>query len=290
LSMTIARGAFLTGGTSLLAACAVQRAQLSSLVHHCGSPQALPDVASRPVQYGSFASSVLKQRVGYAIALPPNSGPLRGVAYAFPGRGATAAMLFPALGHDKYLASLAQEPDFLRFAVAAVDSGESYWHHRAGGEDRMAMFVKEFAPFVHRLLDLPTGAHESLLGYSMGGYGALLAAIRQPHRYSAVAVAGPAIWSSFEEQHASVPDAFDNRADFTRNSIFASVNALRSQAIRIDCGRTDPFAGSVKLLQKELPAAIVSVRDGCHDDTLFRSSVADQLRHISRHLAQGRTP
>src|SRR5665213_3055528 len=284
MGMAVARCAFLAGGTSLLAACAVQRAQLSSIVHHCGSPQALPNVTSRPVEYGTFVSKVLNSRVGFAIARPPGEGRLLGIAYALPGRGATAAMLFPALGHDKYLASLAREPNFPPFAVAAVDSGESYWHHRAGGEDRMAMFAMEFSPLVHRLLNLGPGTNESLLGYSMGGYGALLAAIREPHRYRAVAVAGPAIWRSFEEQHTLVPDAFDDRADFDKNSVFASASALLGQAVRIDCGRSDPFAPNVEVLSKALPRAIVSVRAGCHDDTLFRSAVADQLRFIASRI------
>jgi pimeloyl-ACP methyl ester carboxylesterase len=196
-------------------------------------------------------------------------------------------MVFPALGHDKYLAALARERNFRPFAVAAVNGGESYWHHRAGGEDRMAMFVQEFAPLVHRLLNLGPGADESLLGYSMGGYGALLAAIREPHRYRAVAVAGPAIWSSFDQQHAAVPDAFDNREDFDRNSIFASASALQTQAVRIDCGRSDPFVENVELFHKAVPRAVVSVRDGCHDDTLFRSAVPDQLRFIASRMAHG---
>jgi pimeloyl-ACP methyl ester carboxylesterase len=49
---------------------------------------------------------------------------------------------------------------------------------------------------------------------SMGGYGALLAAEREPARYRAVAVAGPAIFPSYADERGSVGDAFTAAAPF----------------------------------------------------------------------------
>ena len=59
------------------------------------------------------------------------------------------------------------------------------------------------------------------MGQSMGGYGALLAAERDPARYRAVAVAGPAIFPSYDDERRSVGDAFDSPADFARYDVLA---------------------------------------------------------------------
>ena len=58
------------------------------------------------------------------------------------------------------------------FAVAAVDGGNGWWHRRATGEDSGAMVLNEFLPMLaSKGLDT---SRVSFLGWSMGGYGALL--------------------------------------------------------------------------------------------------------------------
>lgn len=282
--MTVTRAAFAAGAAAALAGCGI-RSQLRSAFYNCRLPEPLPDVPTGTFLRGTFQSRILGKPVGYAIARSPGAGRLRGVAYALPERGVTADQLFTDLGHDKYLAALANELDFPALAVAAVDGGDTFWHKRAGGEDRMAMFDLEFAPRVRLELALAKDIPESLLGYAMGGYGALLAASQKPHRYRAVAVAGPTIWQSYEQQHAAMPDAFDNRQDFERHSILSRVNALRLQEVLIDCGQADPFADTIELLRTFLPHAVVRFREGCHDNAFYRSTVPDQLRFVGHRLA-----
>jgi pimeloyl-ACP methyl ester carboxylesterase len=85
-----------------------------------------------------------------------------------------------------------------------------YWHRRTTGEDRMRILLEEFT----QLIGSRFGLHpRPLLGWSMGGYGALLAAERHPARFPAVAVSSAAVWPSYARQHAAVPDAFDGPAD-----------------------------------------------------------------------------
>ena len=70
----------------------------------------------------------------------------------------------------------------------------------------------------------------------MGGYGALLAAEREPQRYRAVAVAGPAIFPSYADENRSVGDAFDSPADYARHDVLAHAARLRGRPVHVSCG------------------------------------------------------
>ena len=132
-------------------------------------------------------------------------------------------------------------------AIASANGGaDNYWHRRANGTDAHAMLVDEFVPLlVKRLGQLPL----VLYGFSMGGYGALLAAERgaaaSENLFRAVAVASPALWTGPGD---TAPGAFDSPADFYSNDVFTSVELLRSLQVRLDCGQEDPFYGATREL------------------------------------------
>ena len=76
------------------------------------------------------------------------------------------------------------------------------------------------------------------LGWSMGGYGALLLGGRLgAGRTAAICAVSPALWMS---SGAAAPGAFDGPDDFAANSVFG-MPALASIPIRVDCGNSDPF-------------------------------------------------
>ena len=76
------------------------------------------------------------------------------------------------------------------------------------------------------------------LGWSMGGYGALLLGSRLgPARTAAICAVSPALWTS---SGATAPGAFDGADDYAANSVWGLPN-LASIPIRIDCGDSDPF-------------------------------------------------
>ena len=81
--------------------------------------------------------------------------------------------------------------------VAGVDGGDhSYWHPRADGSDARAMLVSEFMPMVAGKVGVALPA--AVVGWSMGGFGALLLAesgLAGPN-LRAVAVASPAMWTA----------------------------------------------------------------------------------------------
>ena len=117
------------------------------------------------------------------------------------------------------------------FAVVAVDGGDGYWHKRASGEDSGAMVLDELIPMLSdQGLDT---SRVGFLGWSMGGYGALLLGARLgPARTAAICAVSPALWTS---SGATAPGAFDGADDYAANSVWG-LPALGSIPIRIDCG------------------------------------------------------
>ncbi|MEP7025935.1 MAG: alpha/beta hydrolase-fold protein, partial [Actinomycetota bacterium] len=135
----------------------------------------------------------------WTISVPAKSQRPLAIVYCLHGKGSDHRMAFEQVPLPHIAARLE-----LPLVVAAVDGGpDSYWHRRADGSDAMAMLLKEFVPLVRdRVGPLP----QALLGWSMGGYGALLAAERAPGRFKAVTPASPALWLT---PGATAPGAFD---------------------------------------------------------------------------------
>jgi S-formylglutathione hydrolase FrmB len=168
----------------------------------------------------------------------------------------------------------------LAFAVAAVDGGESNWHRRASGEDRMRMLLEEFLPLLRRRFGLDARA---VMGWSMGGYGALLAAEQRPAVFRAVAVSSAALWTSYPEQHAAVPDAFDSAADYAEHDVFAGAARLAHTAVSISCGTADPFLAADRAFAARLPRRPAGeFMAGCHDDDFWRRMLPAQVRFVGR--------
>ena len=130
-----------------------------------------PPTAAPTYVDGSFVSAA---RGGvathWAIARPPGqAAPLHPVI-ALHGKGQDAAGVM-AGGVEQGLAQ-AVAAGLPPFAVVAVDGGGSYWHKRASGEDSGAMVANELIPMLSSQ-GLDT-SRVAFLGWSMGGYGALL--------------------------------------------------------------------------------------------------------------------
>jgi S-formylglutathione hydrolase FrmB len=221
---------------------------------------------------GSFVSAARGGvDTNWAIARPPGqTGPLRPVI-ALHGKGADAAQVM-AGGVEQGLAQ-AVDAGLPPFAVVAVDGGGSYWHKRASGEDSGAMVLTELIPMLSAQ-GLDT-SRVAFLGWSMGGYGALLLGARLgPARTAAICAVSPALWTS---AGAAAPYAFDGADDYAANSVWG-LPEFASIPIRIDCGNSDPFYSATQQFIAQLPNTPAGgFSPGGHDGGFWSSQLPAEL-------------
>jgi pimeloyl-ACP methyl ester carboxylesterase len=165
-------------------------------------------------------------------------------------------------------------------AVATVDGGDFYWHARRSGIDTGQMVVQDLLPLLGRkglAVD-----RIGLLGWSMGGYGALLLASRLgPRRVAGVVAVSAALWQSPGD---SAPGAFDDREDFVRNDVFAARDKLSGIPVRLDCGRDDPFIEANRAFARGLPAAAATFDAGAHTEEYWTTHATAQMAWLSVRL------
>ena len=225
---------------------------------------------------GSFISAARGGKLtNWIIALPPGqTGPLRPVIALHAVRGnANQAM---DLGVEDGLAQLVKAGRS-PFAVVAVDGGDSYWHRRANGEDSGAMVLNELIPML-ATKGLDT-SRVGFIGWSMGGYGALLLGSRLgPQRTAGSCAMSPALYQSFT---GSTRGAFDSYDDWRQNTVFG-LPALSSIPLRVDCGNSDRFAPATHQFVAQLrrpPAGGFSA--GGHDVTFWRQQLPGELAWLA---------
>jgi enterochelin esterase-like enzyme len=274
LQATLNRRGFLAsaGACALISACGrPEPQQAKPASHREGSP-------AREIT-GTLDSHFTKASMGWTIAIPETTGKRKplGIVYCLHGYHNDHRMAFDQIHVPEVAAAIG-----LPVVVAAVDGGQdSYWHRRENGTDALAMLLKEFIPLVRdRVGALP----QAIMGWSMGGYGALLAAERTAGKKSflAVAPASPALWLAPGD---TAPGAFDSPADFYANDVFTKVNRLRTMKVAVFCGTSDPFYESTRHLVGLLAFPHEArFAPGGHDDGYWRSVAPAQLHAIGQRL------
>ncbi|WP_125079614.1 alpha/beta hydrolase-fold protein [Mycobacterium sp. P7213] len=231
-----------------------------------------PAQAAPTMTTGSFVSAARGGiTTNWAIARPPGqTGTLRPLI-ALHGKGSDAATVM-AGGVEQGLAE-AVDAGLPPFAVVAVDGGGSYWHRRTSGEDSGAMVTEELLPLLaEQGLDT---SRVGFIGWSMGGYGALLLGGRLgARRTAAICAVSPALWLT---PGATAPGAFDGASDYSANSVFG-MPALGSIPIRVDCGNDDPFYSATQAFIAQLPNPPAGgFSPGGHDGTYWSSQIPAEL-------------
>jgi S-formylglutathione hydrolase FrmB len=280
----ISRRQLLIGAAGVCGVAAIGASVESGVLRGKRLPAGVPDVSVGRSVGGRFTSAKRKgAKTGWTIAYPPgHNGAALPVLVTLHGRGGDHTSTFGQSLHlDRYLAD-AVGHGTAPFAIASVDGGDhSYWHPRRDG-DSAAMVLDEFLPLLatHGL----NTARLGLLGWSMGGYGALfLASVLGRTRVSAVVAESPAIW---HQAGQSAAGAFDDAEDFTAHEIWTRLDRLSGIALRIDCGDADGFAPVSRDLRAALlPKPAGGIEPGAHDATYWRSQAPAQLRFAGAHLA-----
>jgi hypothetical protein len=243
---------------------------------------------------GRFASSARGRDLGWSLAVPPGHTAAAGlpVALILHGRGEDHSSGFAQLKLHQFLAAYAREGG-TPYALAAVDGGDSYWHPRSNGDNPLRMLTQEFLPMLGRL-GLRNDAI-GVLGWSMGGYGALLFA-REANRGTllgvgasarttvvAAAASSPALFASYQ---ASASGAFDNTADFAAYGDLVNQPDVGKTPLYVGCGATDAFTRETKRYRANASRPVAgSISKGCHTGGYWRSVAAAQISFMGSHLA-----
>ncbi|HZQ32042.1 MAG TPA: alpha/beta hydrolase-fold protein [Mycobacterium sp.] len=241
-----------------------------------GAEPAAASTAAPTYVTGSFVSAARGGVVtNWAIARPPGQNqPLRPVI-ALHGHDADAKFVMD-LGVPDVLARVVNggRPPF---AVVSVDGGNGYWHHRASGDDSGAMVLDELLPMLssHGL----DTSKVAFMGWSMGGYGALLLGARLgPARTAGICAVSPALWTSYL---ATDDGAFDNSYDWANNTVFGRPE-FASIPIRVDCGTGDRFYAATKQFVAQLGKPVAGgFSPGGHDVAYWRGQLPDELSWLA---------
>lgn len=226
---------------------------------------------------GTFTSRFWPdQSVRWRVARPASrvSGPApQPLVVALHGHGGDAGWPFTGVHLERHIRRTG-------LAVATVDGGDFYWHGRGSGIDTGRMVGQDLLALLGRrglAVD-----RIGLIGWSMGGYGALLQASRLgPRRVAGVVAVSAALWQSPGD---SAPGAFDDSDDFVRNDVFAARGKLSGIPVRLDCGRDDPFIAANRAFARGLPGAAATFDDGAHTEEYWTAHGGAQMDWLSARL------
>ncbi|BBX24124.1 membrane protein [Mycolicibacter terrae] len=222
---------------------------------------------------GSFVSAARGGlETNWIIARPPGqTAPLRPVI-ALHCKDGDAAWVMD-LGVEEELAKLTASgrPPF---AVVAVDGGNTYWRPHGSGEDSGAMVLTELIPMLaDKGIDT---SRVGFMGWSMGGYGAMLLGTRLgPARTAGICAISPAIYMTYFGAPAG---AFDSVDDWRTNSAFSLAPRLAPIPLRVDCGTSDSFYYATNHFVGQLnPRPAGGFAPGGHDVTYWRGQLPAEL-------------
>ena len=256
-----------------------------------GEPGVYPPRGDVVYHYGALPSQHVSGGAEYGIATPGELARMRRppelrlpVCYCLPGWGrGPRGVLQGELRLGDFAAQAFAERGAQPFVLVAVRGGDTYWHRRASGEDALAMLLDELIPYCRRELRLGGAAGEAVMGWSMGGYGALLAAESRPEGFSGVCAVSAALWRSYDD---GVGHAFDSAADYAAHDVYAGAGRLEGMPVRVDCGRQDLFYEADKAFAEALPQQPQGgFAPGGHNDAYWRRVAPPEMDFIAAALS-----
>jgi len=262
-----------------------------------------------------IASKILNRDVHYSIYLPSDyntSERSYPVTYLLHGYG-DADDGWIQFGEINRLADKATADGTIPpMIIVTPDGFKSFYINAADGSlNYEDFFIKELIPHIEKTYKVKSEKRfRGIAGLSMGGYGALIYALKYPKLFTAAAPLSAVVWSDSDIMNSS---------DNIYNSLFAtndkknvkgtdrineswlknsplklietnSMEDLSSVKYWIDCGDDDYLSiGNVNLhvamTNKKIPHEF-RVRDGAHNWTYWRTGVIDALSFIGNSFHQ----
>ncbi|MGO4957201.1 alpha/beta hydrolase-fold protein [Luteococcus sp. Sow4_B9] len=248
-----------------------------------GDPVPMPTDPPGQVEYATFSTAA---RPGvpepWALSVPQGmSADGLPVIVVLHGYGDDHRFPFEELGFDRYQNRVIAE-GAQPFAVATLDGGHSFWHERADGVDWARVVSDGLVPQLQEK-GLDT-SRLGLIGYSMGGYGALRLAAEELHgRVKAVGSMATAIYPDFER--CPHPDAFDDERDYIENNLQDRLHKIKDLPVHLACGVNDFYIDINRWLAKQFdPEPQTLFVRGDHESDFWRRAAPVQMRFVADRL------
>ncbi len=267
--------------------------------------------AGKIMESFEFKSALMKQPVKFTIYLPPDydtSQRRYPVVYLLHGYtdDDTGWLQF---GEAPYITDEAiANREIPPMIIVMPDGGVTWYVNDYKGKKPWAdMFIKEFIPYIDATYRTrPKKEFRGIAGLSMGGYGALETAMRNPDLFAACVAFSAGVMTD-DELITMADDHYENMFGFLFGdglkgaarvtdqwSAFSPLHLLDSQlkdklkSVRyyIDCGDDDfLYKGNsalhVKMRDLEIPHEY-RVRDGSHSWVYWRTGLKDGLKFIGQ--------
>jgi enterochelin esterase-like enzyme len=283
-------------------------------------PPAEPEPFVRLLKNQSFRSSILHRDINYAVLLPADydssvasSYP---VVYLLHGYGDNESAWYQ-YGLISYYADA--DPAGIQPMIYVMPQGfNTYWVNKYNGQyPYMDVMVKELVPTIDSLFRTVKDAqHRAVMGYSMGGYGALILPARNPGVFRT----GVVLSMSFrtDEQYMAEPQSnWDSQWGTLFGGIGSSGTArltdyfishspfhffknpadpsLQGQRYFIDCGDDEETLSETSdllhaVMRGEGIRHEYRVRNGAHDWSYWHRSLPEALRFISKSVSSESSP
>jgi pimeloyl-ACP methyl ester carboxylesterase len=224
----------------------------------------IPDVRQGMVRLEQVDSAARGRAVGLFTAVPDGHGDGAGLPVCLVLHGASATTAdFERFGFGRFLTA-AVRSGTPPFVLAGADGGQSFWRG-SGSDDPQRMLTEEMPGWLRQ-----RGFDASRLaayGWSMGGYGALLLAERNPSLLRAVAALSPAL-----------------SAD---DPLIDGIRGLDPRGLGVWCGRQDPLYPTARTLVALVPGgpAIAHFADGRHTRIFWNSITPEAFGLVGRRLS-----
>lgn len=220
-----------------------------------------------------FQSKILKRNVAYSIILPDDYNYTKKkypVLYMLHGIGGDYSTWIEYGNTARVMENMAQKGEIHQFIIVIPDGYSSYYSDRYDGTfSYESFFIKEFVPYIDRFYRIMEGARfHSILGFSMGGFGAMTLALRHRDLFNSFVALSPSIRTESQYKNEIPQKEWDNQW----GQIFGGAEQVGPLRLTDYYKARSPYHIIAKLTRKDLKGFGIMLDIGDKENTLCESN------------------